>query len=261
MFGLFRSRKSRHGARGYGQSTRTCAHLKDGRELGWFVSPGLADDDYWPLAWCGDCNEIVEAAGGIERAVRALPIVTACDVCYEEKRDRNWPTNTAFSRSQTLGPWKTDHELRNRALAAEHDLAQYDWSDWEEVGDSVPRLILRKRASGKRVAVTAQSLGTFSRKTETWLWTWGQPKATEPVKGPLREIRAYGRRMGSLKLGCAHWPGTERDVFEMTAIAASFIPCLGEYRLPTARGYLVLLVLAVEPLAAVEPSPTVFGTA
>ena len=247
MFGLFRNRKSRHGARGYGQCTQACVHLKDGKGLGWFVPADAADDDYWPLAWCADCNEVVEAAGGIERAVTALRLTSFCDACYEEKRERNWRGGVAFNRSGVLGPWKTDLERLNHALAKEHDLSQYDWNDWKE-----ELLVLRKRATGERVAVKVQPIGSFSQKTETWLWSWGQPKASWQVKHALRFVRAYGREQGSMKLTCSHWPATERDVFEMTAIAAHLIPSIGEYRLPNARGYYVLLVLAVEALGSVD---------
>lgn len=249
MFDLFRNRKKDHGARGYGQETHTCVHLKEGRGLGWFVSPDAADDDYWPLAWCAACNEIVEAAGGIDRAVMALDLASFCDVCYEEKRERNWPV--AEVGSGVLGPWKTELELRNRALAAEHDLAQYDWYDWEELEGSIPRLLLRKQATGKGVRVTVQGLGSFSQRTRTWLWSWAHEKALPLTKRALNPIREYGREQGSMKLSCSHWPATERDVFEMTAVAASFIPCLGEHRIPHPNGYNVFLVLAVKPL---EPS-------
>jgi hypothetical protein len=258
MFGLFRPRKE-HARRGYGRCTRTCVHLKEGADLGWFVSPDAADDDHWPLAWCKACNEIVEAAGGIARATTALRLSSFCDVCYERQRDQNWPSDTTFRRSGVLGPWKTDLEVRNRALAAHHNLARYDWNDWQPLPDASPLLVLRKRATGERVALTVQILGTFSTRTETWLWSWGQPEAAERETGRLREIRAYGREQGSLKIACAHWAATEKDVFEMTAVAASFIPCLGEYRLPYARGYSVFLVLSAVEIEPVEPSPAFFS--
>ena len=130
---------------------------------------------------------------------------------------------------------------------ARHDLGRFDWYDWE---DGTRRLLLKKRSTGERLAATIQVVGSFSHKSHTWLWTWGHGDVAEPEKRRLRCIRSYGEEQHLLKLAVPHWPGTERDAWDMTAIASIFVASEGSYRLPHPNGHNYLLVLGAEELPA-----------
>jgi len=251
MFGLFKKRKHDCRSSGYGSPTRICEHLSAGQHLGWFVRRDPDDADAsWPDAWCGACNEMVVAAGKeADRAVAAIRFSSVCDGCYERHRDRNWPGDSEGQMARLLGRAKTELALRQQRLRARYDLDRFDWFEWE---DETHRLLLSKRATGQRVAATVQIVGSFSHRTHTWFWNWGRDDKDEREKQRLREIRRHGEENALLKLAVPHWPGDERDAWDMTAIACLFVASEGIYRTPHENGHTYMLVLAVEELSQLQ---------
>jgi hypothetical protein len=85
-------------------------------------------------------------------------------------------------------------------------------------------------------------VGSTSRSTGTWLWSWDNPSILPKVRHCMEEVRAYGQAHNVERLVNAKWSGDERDGWEMTAIAAYLLKADGGYRAPGEKGALFAIL-------------------
>jgi hypothetical protein len=85
-------------------------------------------------------------------------------------------------------------------------------------------------------------VGTTSKNSGTWLWSWCNPWILGRVKHCMQDVREYGEVHGLEKLTTAEWPGDERDGWEMTAAAAFILKAEGAYRAPDGDGALFMIL-------------------
>jgi hypothetical protein len=95
-----------------------------------------------------------------------------------------------------------------------------------------------------RVGVVAdiQLVGSISKKSGTWLWSWANPSIVESARRSMTHVREYGEAHGLEKLTQAKWPADEYDGWEMTAAAAFILKSEGAYRSPDERGALFMVL-------------------
>lgn len=76
-----------------------------------------------------------------------------------------------------------------------------------------------------------QSIGTFSRKSKTWLWAWANKNTYPNVRTDSEKIREFGLKNKYDKLTKSTWDAEEEDGWEMLAIASRLLNPLGVYRI------------------------------
>lgn len=109
--------------------------------------------------------------------------------------------------------------------------------------------------SGPRVRGRVTIVGSYSTKSETWLWSWGNPHFNDIPKGAVDEVRAFGEREAIGKLTEAKWPAEEIDGWEMTAVSSRLLEAQGAYRSPDSSGALFLLFDHLEFIPDSELDP------
>lgn len=236
--------KGRHDCRSsYGIQTKVCRHLMTGTRLGWHARRDSNDlDATWPDAWCSACNDLLRI-GGDSAGHAGVPFVAVCDGCYERYRGKNWPAGSQGRVAELVARARPKLDRLNREARVQYGLDELDWFDWEP---DTHRLLLKSRKTGRGLAATIQLVGSYSGRSETWLWSWGDTRLAEKERSRLRSIRAHGEENAMLKLAAPHWPASEQDAWDMTAIASDFIECKGSYRTPNPNGHIYMLLLDVE---------------
>ena len=85
----------------------------------------------------------------------------------------------------------------------------------------------------KKIIVDYEEVGSLSFKSNTWLWSWGNPNLEKKIKSEIVKVRDIGRKRGFEKLTDPKWTADEYDGWEMTAIAAYLLKAKGAYRVPS----------------------------
>ena len=101
--------------------------------------------------------------------------------------------------------------------------------------------------SGDSVTTTAQIIGSFSTKDNSWLWAWDNPSIDERLTADARKVKAYGQKQGIEKLTQRKWTGTEDDAWAMTALAVKLCEAQGAYRGPSGNAYVFITFRDVQP--------------
>lgn len=76
-----------------------------------------------------------------------------------------------------------------------------------------------------------KSVGTFSKKSNTWLWSWANSHTVEYVKLD-QAIVDFGKEKNYWKLKTAQWDADEYVGWEMMAAVNHILKPLGGYRVP-----------------------------
>ena len=86
------------------------------------------------------------------------------------------------------------------------------------------------------------SLGTYSHRSGTWMWSWRNPTTVEPNKWETLKIKRYGERKGFHRLREGQFLVREDEGLEFVAIAHKLLGGLGSYQVPAGNvtGYLLI---------------------
>ena len=129
-------------------------------------------------------------------------------------------------------------KTRQERLKSEFGLGH--WKQWfydQEAGN------LTFSTDGKiGVVATMHVVGSTSKSTGTWLWSWDNATILDQVKHCILEVRDFGEAHSFEKLTNPKWPGDEYDAWEMTAVAAYILQAEGAYRAPDDNGALFLVM-------------------
>ena len=75
-----------------------------------------------------------------------------------------------------------------------------------------------------------EQVGSISKISKTWLWSWDNAHIDEKVKTEIDAIFKYGIENNLEHLIKSKWNGDEYDGWEMTAITAYLMKAKGAYR-------------------------------
>ncbi|MBW7674217.1 DUF6882 domain-containing protein [Chryseobacterium chendengshani] len=95
-------------------------------------------------------------------------------------------------------------------------------------------------------------IGTFSLKSETWMWSWYNEYAAEPSKENVLVIKDFGIKNDYHKLVEGTFSADEFDCWEFAAICFDKLDGIGVYRLTTEKLHSYLLVNKILEDDAVE---------
>jgi hypothetical protein len=118
---------------------------------------------------------------------------------------------------------------RQEALRTDFRLSLHERWDW----DAEQGAIVFSDGGVPRVLAHAQLVGSISKKTGTWLWSWANHSIDEQLRRDLAEVRRFGEQQGIWQLTTAKWEADEVDGWEMTSIAGYVLQAKGAYRMPS----------------------------
>lgn len=233
-------RCAEHGER---ETTFVCQHLPKGRGIGFHQGFDADNPDaMFPDAWCDACEAVRQEEGGWNSRSESLAAIQVlCSACYLERRRLNWPRSTHEEQAELVQRSVEYLQAKQDALAREYQLNDHERYDWDQ--DS-GHLVFSNQG---RPAVIAdfQFVGSVSKRTGTWLWSWANASNLEAVRARVREVRAYGDQHRLLKLACAHWSAKEEDGWEMAAVAAYLLKAKGAYRSPDGNTFAFMIMTDV----------------
>jgi hypothetical protein len=136
----------------------------------------------------------------------------------------------------------------------DHLMSEFDLGNWPRYDyDQDLGTLVFSRDGRRGVAADIELVGSTSKISGTWLWSWANPSILERVRQQMTQVREYGEAHGLEKLTTAKWPADEIDGWEMTAIAAFVLQAEGAYRSPDEKGALFMLLRDVRRLGDGAP--------
>lgn len=128
---------------------------------------------------------------------------------------------------------------KNKRLFGIGDYARYEY-------DLFRNEMWWSDADDPKVRAKVTIVGSFSTKSDTWLWAWANPHFKDVEIGQICAVRDFGEREGITKLTEEKWAADEVDGWEMTSVSARLLEAQGAYRSPSASGGLFLLYDGLE---------------
>jgi hypothetical protein len=231
------------GEHGKARATFVCRHLvSESSGLGFNYSYDETDPDATcPEAWCNECDRVWTEAGDFSAEVAAfVDIKLVCDRCYTRLRERNWLQDERQFEHLLEESIEYLQERQARTWK-QFQIDQWQRWDWDQ---SSGKLVFSHKGQPK-VSADFVFVGSVSRLSNTWLWSWANPTNEEPGKALMRRVRAYGEENRFLKLAGAQWNADEHDGWQMTAIAARLLEAVGAYRTPSDSGFSFMILTHV----------------
>jgi uncharacterized protein DUF6882 len=219
-----------------------CRHVIDGTDRGFHTgyAPETPDDP-WPDAWCDRCERLLDSEGRWTDSMTAFADVgLLCIRCYETVRERNWRQDDEAFELLLEDAIRYLEEVQ-AALQRDFPIGRYERYDWNQGAGT----LVFSQAGQPAVVADVQFVGSVSKASGTWLWSWANGSILEPVKARVREVRAHGEERRFLKLASARWEATEEDGWEMVAIAAYLLGARGAYRSPDGANFTFLAITEV----------------
>jgi hypothetical protein len=236
-------------------ATFVCVHLVHGVACGFHFDDDN-DGDAWPDAWCDACQAAFEKIGEWN-ASNEPNISLMCTHCYERARAQNTEIpvdllsgNVAVTHDQfaELADQCCERSQKRQTLAIErwgftqkkrwdydHDRAVISFSD---------------SLDGPQLVADALIVGSFSTRTNTWMWSWGNDEYEPERRALTQPLKSFGDVRGIEKFATVHWPAEEVDGWEVTQIAAELLGADAVYRAPIEHLLMFFLLrnFRVEPV-------------
>lgn len=219
-------------------STFVCRHLAQGVACGFHCSNDEPDDQ-WPDAWCDACQAAFDVVGDWNE-LNQPDLRLLCTHCYGVVRERN----ERLLDPMLVGQLNTSEEeygaLAQRAFersSARQETAKQLWPQLETAKhwhfESRSRLIrFYDDVKGPALLADLTVVGSFSTRTNTWLWVWDNSNYSDAARAVVAPLRVFGEVRGIDKFREASWPGEEVDAWEATQIAAELLDAAAVYRAP-----------------------------
>ena len=219
-------------------ATFVCRHLCFGVACG-FHRSGDDPADLWPDAWCDRCEGAFEREGDWN-ASNEPELSLLCTGCYEAARARN----------DRVPPPLLPRQL-TVSEAEFADLA-YQACERSKVRQEAVRQVWPTFVSAKRwhydretrtirffgdpvetaVIADVTIAGSFSTRTNTWLWAWANETYLDSERAKVAPLRVFGEVRGIEKFQSAQWAAEEVDGWKVTQIAADLLGAAAIYRAP-----------------------------
>lgn len=220
-------------------STFLCRHLVEGEKKGFNLGYDPENpDDLHPDAWCDECESILEAEGEWnDKSEKFADIKLLCASCYEDIRERNWLQDDDVFHELVKSSFNFI-EPRHQDFLEKYKVGECERWDWYQ---ETAKLVFSH--DGKpQVEADIQFSGTYSIKSETWMWAWANESLDEKVKHSSRNVRSLGEELGLKQLVSGCYSATEVDGWEMTSVLAKHLNAIGVYRTPSENGFTYMVI-------------------
>ena len=97
------------------------------------------------------------------------------------------------------------------------------------------------------------AVGTFSKTSKTWKWSWANEHTLNSVKQDIHIVKEFGEERNYIKLTDGYFASDEVEALEFTAITTKLVDGIGVYR-PVSDDLLLFMVLLeyVDPIEAIN---------
>ncbi|HEX7665404.1 MAG TPA: hypothetical protein VF407_12855, partial [Polyangiaceae bacterium] len=207
-----------------------------------------SDDDRWPDAWCDLCQAAFEREG--EWNERNEPNISViCTGCYETRRERN----RRLPPPLVAGDLSVEGEKLVALIKASCERAKVfqeatdrRWgfrSKGKWFYDDETRLLrFRSNDDDPGIVADATAVGSFSTRSRSWMWVWGNAAYPEEMSAKVRLYRTFGEVRGIEKMKQSRFDAEEVDGWELTQIAAALSNAQAIYRAPYDGLYVFFLL-------------------
>ncbi len=89
--------------------------------------------------------------------------------------------------------------------------------------------------------------GSWSRKSQSWLWSWDNASIPPDVSAPARAVKAFGERNAIGPLTGAFSPCSEELAWAVAALALKILDAACLYRVPQSNTDLFVLLNDIGP--------------
>lgn len=219
-------------------ATFVCRHLRFGVGCGFHASADDANDPR-PDAWCDVCEAAFQRYGEWN-ASNEPEISLLCAGCYDTARARNMYVPAPLVAGQLEVLEAAYAELATAACErckVRQRAAQEAWPRFREskrwhYDDEARTLSFFDERPGTAVVADVTITGSFSTRTSSWMWAWGNDGYSAAARAAVDPVRVFGEVRGIEKLRSAHWDAEEVDGWEVTQIAADLLGASAIYRAP-----------------------------
>lgn len=236
------------GEHGSTPGTFVCRHLQQGYGCGFHTVHEDAAADPWPDAWCDRCEATLQADG--EWTDENSPeLALVCTHCYELIRHRN---------RQIPEPIRPGQLSVDESEYGELSVAAFEWCERQREKASA-RWAFDKKAKwffdrdadvmrfydeqkGATVLADAVIVGSFSTRSNTWAWAWGNSAYSAEDRAQIDPVRVFGEVRGIRRLSDAHWDADEVDAWEMAQLAAYLLGAEAVFRAPYEHMHVFMLL-------------------
>ena len=118
-----------------------------------------------------------------------------------------------------------DLQASQDAFKAKYDIENYDNWFYTQASE-----ILRLYSDNKEIYFKYIPIGTFSRNTKTWLWSWANNDSIEPRKLQTLDVKEFGEKKKYDNLINQHFEGDEYTGWELASITFKILKGIGIYR-------------------------------
>jgi hypothetical protein len=108
----------------------------------------------------------------------------------------------------------------------------HKFEDWFYDQESGILTFSNAETKDKILEINYEEVGSISKISETWLWSWANPNIEPKVKTDIELVKNYGKENNLELLTKSKWIADEYDAWEMTAISAYLMKAKGAYRFP-----------------------------
>ena len=218
-----------------------CRHLLSGEKQGFNCTfDEDAPYELRPAAWCDQCEGLYQQEGDCTDDFLAFvdgKVVCAC--CYDEIRERNWLQDDDLLHDLICESFAYLDE-KQKAFLDKYKLREHNRWDWDQERCK----LLFSHDGVPQVEADIHFSGSYSEKSETWLWAWANDSLLEPIKKASQDIKTLGENLGLKQLEAAMWSATDVDGWEMTSVMAKHMNAIGAYRTHCDSGYTYMVVTA-----------------
>lgn len=220
-------------------ATFLCRHLVEGENLGFNIGYDPENPDaLCPDAWCDECEKVLDAEGAWnENSEKFADIKLLCSHCYEQIRERNWIQDDDVYHDLVRNSFSFI-EPRHKEFLSKYKAGEHERWDWYQ---ETAKLIFSHKGK-PQVEADIHFSGTYSTKSETWMWAWANESLDERVKSSSRQVKEIGEDLGLKQLVAGRYSATEVDGWEMTSVLAKHLNAIGVYRTQSDNGFIYMVV-------------------
>jgi hypothetical protein len=230
----------------HGQATATyiCGHLFSNSKQHW-ISDFPSEDEPWPDAWCERCDvEYLKKDEWNETNQSCLQLRLICAHCYEQRLGDSIDSLSADTQAAWIEAVTAGHDTlhaKHEHLEREYRLGKHERFDYDQASNQ----LVFSNAGKPAVIADIEIIGSVSKVSQTWLWSWSNFHMLPNVRTRIRAVRDYGIEHGFSRLTVAKWPADEVDGWEVSGIAAQVLDAQGVYRVPSQNTFMFMAMMSL----------------
>lgn len=126
---------------------------------------------------------------------------------------------------------------KQKGLYEKYDIDSYaNWYYDQATG------LITFSSESKEINFRYYSVGTYSKKTNTWKWSWDNEHTLNKVKERLEEVKSFGEENGFSKLTKGCFESEMEEGWDFTSISCKLLNGIGAYRPETEDLYIFMIL-------------------